>query len=480
MDKEIVKKSLIFVLLGLVYFVAGKLGLSLAEINPSISTVWAPTGIVLAAFLYFSYQYWPAVLAAAFLVNFTTTYDIPSSGLIAFGNTLEGVVGAYFINRFAGGKYFYNQSINVKKFIFFTMLATMISATIGVTALTLGGFDSWAVTALAWLTWWLGDMGGAIIFTPLLLLLFDKKSTQINKKQALEKVLFLICLVGTSIIVFGNVFKNHPLGFLLIPLLVWPGLRFSQRESAFSTFLVATIAIAATIAGTGPFNYNFPKDTLLMLQAYLSVIAITTLILAAIVAERHNSQVKLKLAYDQALEGWSQALDLRDKETEGHAERVADLSVKLAGELGVSNADLVHVRRGALLHDIGKMAIPDNILYKPGPLTEEEWVVMRRHPSLAAKLLDQLSYFDEAKCIPLCHHEKWDGSGYPAGIKGQNIPLFARIFTIVDVWDALRSHRPYRVAFSDNDALDHMDKLSGTHFDPQLFHVFKRMIKNQS
>ena len=157
--------------------------------------------------------------------------------------------------------------------------------------------------------------------------------------------------------------------------------------------------------------------------------------------------MELVLAYDATIEGWSRALDLRDRETEGHTERVVDLTLRLARAMGMADTELVHIRRGALLHDIGKMGVPDSILLKPGALTDEEWVTMHRHPLLAYNLLNAISYLRPAIDIPYCHHEKWDGSGYPRGLRGEQIPLPARLFAIVDVWDALRSDRPYRKAW---------------------------------
>ncbi len=181
---------------------------------------------------------------------------------------------------------------------------------------------------------------------------------------------------------------------------------------------------------------------------------------------------ELTLAYDENIEAWSRALDLRDKETEGHTQRVEKITVRMAKTLGIAGEELVHLRRGALLHDIGKMGIPDNILLKPGPLTEEEWVIMRKHPVYAFELLSPIAFLKPALDIPYCHHEKWDGSGYPRGLKGEQIPLAARIFAIVDVWDALCSDRPYRQAWPESKAMEHIRSQSGTHFDPNMVELF--------
>jgi putative nucleotidyltransferase with HDIG domain len=185
-----------------------------------------------------------------------------------------------------------------------------------------------------------------------------------------------------------------------------------------------------------------------------------------------RSNLELSLAYDATLLGWSNALDLRDKETEGHSQRVMEMTLQLARRLEFNDEELIPIRRGALLHDIGKMGVPDSILNKPGPLTEEEWASMRKHPQLAYDLLSPISYLHKALDIPYCHHEKWDGTGYPRGLKGEQIPLSARIFAVVDVWDALTSDRPYRKAWTDKKALKHIQEQAGKHFDAQVVKIF--------
>lgn len=178
------------------------------------------------------------------------------------------------------------------------------------------------------------------------------------------------------------------------------------------------------------------------------------------------SNQELRASYETTLEGWSHALDLRDKETEGHTLRVTELTLRIARAMGFSAEQLVHVRRGALLHDIGKMGVPDQILHKPGPLTEEEWRSMKRHPELAYELLSPIQYLAPALDIPHYHHEKWDGSGYPVGLKGEEIPLAARIFAVVDVYDALTSDRPYRASWSKEQALAYIRSEAGSSIPP--------------
>ncbi|MBI4786434.1 MAG: HD domain-containing protein [Chloroflexi bacterium] len=200
---------------------------------------------------------------------------------------------------------------------------------------------------------------------------------------------------------------------------------------------------------------------------------------AALFGDLQRSNIELMLAYDTTLEGWSRALDLRDKETEGHTQRVVEVAVHLAREMGISESELVHVRRGALLHDIGKMGIPDAILLKPGALTDTEWEIMRRHPTYALDLLSPIAYLRPALDIPYGHHEKWDGTGYPRGLKGAEIPLAARIFAVADVWDALRSDRPYRAAWSEEKVREYLRSEAGKHFDPQVVERFLSLISEQ-
>lgn len=185
-----------------------------------------------------------------------------------------------------------------------------------------------------------------------------------------------------------------------------------------------------------------------------------------------RSNTDLTMAYDTTLEGWSKALDLRDKETEGHTLRVTEVTLRLARTVGISEDELVHVRRGALLHDIGKMGIPDAILLKPGPLTDEEWAIMRLHPVYAYELLSPIAFLRPALDIPYCHHEKWDGTGYPRQLRSERIPLAARVFTVVDVWDALRSHRPYRAAWPEDRVRGYLRERSGIDFDPHIADTF--------
>jgi len=194
------------------------------------------------------------------------------------------------------------------------------------------------------------------------------------------------------------------------------------------------------------------------------------------ITERKQAEANLMEAYDTTLEGWARALELRDKETEDHSRRVTDLTVTLAKAMGLQGEELTHVRRGAILHDIGKMGIPDEILRKRGELTVAERNIVKQHPNLSLELLSPIPFLRQALDIPYCHHERWDGTGYPRGLKGEDIPLSARIFSVIDVWDALLSDRPYSKAWPKEKTIRYLKEQAGKHFDPRIVEVFLNLV----
>jgi len=256
----------------------------------------------------------------------------------------------------------------------------------------------------------------------------------------------------------------------------------AMKEEGFVAYSAVPLVSRGAIKGVLEVFHRTPLDVdrewLDFLQALggQAVIAVESVTLFE---DLQHTNTELTVAYDATIEGWSKALDLRDKETEGHSRRVTDMTVRLAREMGVGGEDLVNVRRGALLHDVGKLGIPDSVLLKPGKLTDEEWVLMRRHPTYAHEWLSPIAFLRPALDIPYCHHEKLDGTGYPRGLKGDEIPLAARIFAAVDIWDALRSDRPYRKGWSEDRVLDHIRSLAGTHLEPAVVHAFQRCLGGQ-
>ena len=250
------------------------------------------------------------------------------------------------------------------------------------------------------------------------------------------------------------------------------------REAGFTGYWVVPLISKGHIKGVLEVLRRGLRPTSREWEGFLEALAGQAAIAidsAALFDELQRSNANLALAYDATIEGWSRALDLRDDETEGHSQRVAEVTLRLGKALGLGEDELAHLRRGALLHDIGKMGIPDSILLKPGSLTEEERKIMRKHPVYAYELLSPIAFMRPALDIPYCHHEKWDGSGYPRGLKGDQIPLSARLFAVADVWDALRSDRPYRKAWSAEKARAYIHGQSGKHFDPKVVSAFLDM-----
>jgi HD-GYP domain-containing protein (c-di-GMP phosphodiesterase class II) len=236
---------------------------------------------------------------------------------------------------------------------------------------------------------------------------------------------------------------------------------------------VIGVFIVGTSEGVRVFTEN--ELDLCAALASQSALAISN---ARLYRQAQQAIVDLTHAYDATLEGWSRVLDMRDHVTDEHTQRVADLTIALAKRMGIPKSKLGEIRRGVLLHDIGKMGIPDAILQKPDVLSESEWKIMQMHPQLAYQFLSHINYLKPALDIPLYHHEKWDGTGYPCKLKGDEIPLAARIFSVVDVYDALTSDRPYRKAWKKEDALTYLQEQSGKHFYPEAVRAFLEILKD--
>lgn len=287
----------IVAVLAAVYLIAAKLGLKLAFVHASATAVWPPTGIALAAFLVFGYRVWPGIFVGAFLANVATEGTVATSLGIAAGNTLEGVIGAYLVNRFAGGTHAFDRPQDVFRFAFLAAtLSTMVSPTIGVTSLSLGGFANWADFGAIWLTWWLGDAVGALKVAPLFVLWLTNPRVRWQQGQVREAACLLLCLVVVGQAVFGGWMplkaKNYPLDYLCIPILVWAAFRFGQRETATATVLLSGIAIWGTLRGFGPFVRNTQNESLLLLQAFIGVTALLAMAFAAVVSERNRIEAK--------------------------------------------------------------------------------------------------------------------------------------------------------------------------------------------
>ena len=283
-------------LLGLaaVYYIAAKLGLRFAYINSSVTVVWPPAGIALAAFVLFGYRIWPAILGAAFLANFTTTAAaLPSVG-IAIGNTAEGLLAAYLVNRFARGGRVFDRVRDIFRFTgLAALVSTIVSASLGMFSLYLGGLLSWHDAPRVWLTWWLGDAVGDIVVAPALILWIGiKPQPRWNRQQLFEGLTVLLVTVLVTLALFGGIFptRHYPLTVLLWPVMIWVAFRFGPREAATAMVVVSFIGIWRTLHGTGPFAAYAPGESLVLLQVWTGITAVTSLVLAAVVAVQRELQ----------------------------------------------------------------------------------------------------------------------------------------------------------------------------------------------
>src|SRR5213596_3889490 len=283
--------------LAVIYFIAGKLGLMLASLHASASPVWPPAGIALAGSLLLGYRAWPAIFIGAFLVNVTTAGNVATSFAIATGNTLEALAGAWLVNRFAGGTNVFERPQGVFKFALAAAISTVISPAFGVTSLALAGFANWTNYGAIWLTWWLGDATGDLVFTPLVLLWTGASKRRWNKKEAAEVGTLLLLLMLLSSIVFGGWLeissRNYPIAFICGPIVIWMAFRFTQRETATGIFILSAIAVWGTLRGFGPFVTETENQSLLALQSWTAVLAITAMALSAGMAERRRIEEEL-------------------------------------------------------------------------------------------------------------------------------------------------------------------------------------------
>jgi signal transduction histidine kinase/ActR/RegA family two-component response regulator len=303
MSKRLASQLALVAGLTLIYVAAGRLGLRLAFVNASATAVWPPTGIALAAFVVLGYRIWPAILLGAFLVNVTTSGDVATSVAIAVGNTLEGLVGAYLVNRLAHGRHVFERARDIFVYVLLAcIISTTISATVGVTSLTLSGLAAWADYGPIWLTWWLGDAVGAILVAPVLVLWTMNPRVRWNRRHGVEAILLCLSALLVATMVFGGLShlgtQHYPLEFLILPIIVWAAFRFDQRAAATLALGLSGIAIWGTLTGFGPFARESPAEALLLLQAFMGIIAITGLGLAAVVAERQQVEAALRRSRD--------------------------------------------------------------------------------------------------------------------------------------------------------------------------------------
>jgi HD-GYP domain-containing protein (c-di-GMP phosphodiesterase class II) len=298
----------------------------------------------------------------------------------------------------------------------------------------------------------------------------------------------LLCTM-VLIVISINLYNGdgmHDSGILAYPLFIMFGAMFFGKRTAIFFFLAAVISLAVLagleIAGyvhptIGPTRFDILIPMIVLLMIATSMIWITVANLEKDLDQVKAAEAELSLNYDLTIQSWAKVLEYRDRETEGHSRRLVQLSTRLGKALGLGEQELVVLRRGALLHDIGKLAIPDSVFLKPGSLDDAEMEIIHKHPIYARQMLEEIPFLNPSIAVAYSHHERWDGNGYPEGLKGDKIPLLARIFTVVDTWDALNSDRPYRMAWPMKKVKDYIKQNAGIIFDPHIVDVFLNMVQ---
>ena len=329
---------------------------------------------------------------------------------------------------------------------------------------------------------------------PASLLLFSLSMLCVFGLEANEHGSYLLVSGLTTVVILVVAFYTtingggiHDPSVIIYPVIIFLGsLLFGKRAApilflacAGSLIFIGLLEIRGILITPNSTTVDDILVQVVLLAAEAFLVWITMENVEISLRRAEETEVQLKESYDKTLEGWAKALEYRDRETEGHSRRVTNLCTLLALQLGLKDEDLLQLHRGALLHDIGKMAIPDSILFKPGPLNESEWELMRMHPVYAKEMLEGIPYLKDAITIPYCHHERWDGKGYPQGLKGDDIPLPSRIFTIVDHWEALNSDRPYRKAVPKEQVLNYIRDNSGVIYDPLIADTFLSLMDDR-
>ena len=341
--------------------------------------------------------------------------------------------------------------------------------------------------AMASVNFLFGDVSAGLVLLSLApicaIVILLNKLGYFNTAAILLCVLMLFILDYDIYAVGGLIFDLAPIAFPVIIIVC--ALLFDKKGIfVYSIACIISVIVLGEMSMHGFLQHNVPDtDIYDILTAVILIVATGLLLLviienaeenlARIQADEHN----LRVSYELTLEGLVKAIELRDLDTEQHSQRVVSMSVRLASYLGLNAEELLIIKRGALLHDIGKIAVPDNILRKPGPLTEEEWAIMRQHPVKAREILSTIPFLANALDIPYSHHENWDGTGYPSGLRGKEIPLFARIFSIVDQWEALTSNRSYHKGWSREQTLSYIQANTGKLFDPEIVDAFFKLIE---
>jgi HD-GYP domain-containing protein (c-di-GMP phosphodiesterase class II) len=354
----------------------------------------------------------------------------------------------------------YEQTQKAKLLHYMLLAAFLGALTIGITNFIYG---------------WIVEATVLLIFASICLVGFYLNGTRSSEYVGLLLCISLFLVISLMLYNGAGLYDET---VLAIPIfMIFTSFLFGRRGLSIATTL--SVAVVVAIYFLQAYGLFESKNVASLTRVFIisSLLVITALVIWVVHGSWESNLLHLRESYDLTLQGWARALEYRDGETAGHTHRVTGLGVALAQRLGLNGEEILNLQRGAYLHDIGKMAIPDNILLKPGPLDEEEWKFMRQHPVRAREFISEIPYLQPAIQVAYSHHERWDGKGYPEGLRGEEIPLAARIFTVIDNWDALNSDRPYRKAWPREKIVTYLRQNAGSIFDPKIVGVFLDILK---
>ncbi|MZG54561.1 MAG: HD domain-containing protein [Nitrospinae bacterium] len=482
------------------YFLAGETVFSLPIGAESASAFFVPSGVALAAIAFWGSRVWPGVFLGSFALNLIGFFDkkgfyywesesslftvIFFTLLIGMAASVQALLGGFFLRPNISPDTIFDHPKHVLTlFIFSGFLSCLIGPTLGTLGLSIIRPENLENLKFFWLTWWLGDSTGVIIITPAILLLKRIKTFTWDWARIGEFTGLIVFIVLLAHFTFNpgllKVHEHLHLQFVILPVLLWITLRFGETGAAYGILCVSFIA------ASGSFEIEQTSESLLVLQSYIGVNGMTFLILSAINNQRNLLEQKVLKRTQQLNESrmevvlrLGKAAEYKDNETGMHVLRMSHMSALIGRAHGLNDKECELLLLASPMHDIGKIGIPDNILLKPENLDREEWKIMKTHTTIGGKILSGVTseLVKLSELIALMHQEKWDGSGYPNGLKGAEIPLVGRIVALADVFDALTSRRPYKEPWSVEEAVTFIESQSGKHFDPQLVPLMRKVL----
>ncbi|MBN2259233.1 MAG: MASE1 domain-containing protein [Clostridiales bacterium] len=508
---EIKEKKLmlkIFFILLIFYLVSARIGMYFALEGTIASVIWIPSGIGFTAIILYGYRVWPSLFLGAFLINLYMMINLfDQKGIvvyilialiIAIGNTSEAIIGKVLLNRFSGFKNKFQDTKRNLKSLFLIMIAVFIASLIGAVCNSIlinGSFEQFFQILY---TWWFGDFAGIILVLPLTLLYKSQEEKYSFKMRAIPEMMFFFFIYTLLIVIALLKFEISKINitvyfYFLIFFVIWALFRYTIVEMSIIILIFLSAASYATLHNFGPFASDNLNDSLIALQGFVVLLVMFSSYIKYTIEEQKKQQLIIEENY-RRLKAFSDIqdkmqrelilaminiLEVHDPYTKGHSQNVADMSKKLAEKLELSEFEINQAYWAGLIHDIGKILIPKNILNKPGKLTEEEFTIVKDHPTSAKIFLSNSKELDDIARYIYHHHERWDGKGYPDGIKGKDIPLISQVISIVDAFDAMTSERKYRKCLTREEVIAEMKTCSGKQFSPELVEPMVEIINER-